>query len=101
MTIVVGIRGDYHNTHGFEYLPRLNLKYNPSDQTVVRLSAGKSMRVANPIAENTSYFASSREFEIQDSLGVEVAWNYGINFTHCFKLYEREASFNADASNRF
>ena len=97
MTIVAGIRGDYHNTHGFEYLPRLNLKYNPSDQTVVRLSAGKAMRVANPIAENTSYFASSREFEIQDSLGVEVAWNYGVNFTHCFKLFEREASFNADA----
>ena len=97
LTIVAGIRGDYNNTHGFEYLPRLNLKYNPSDQTVVRLSAGKAMRVANPIAENTSYFASSREFEIQDSLGVEVAWNYGINFTHCFKLFEREASLNADA----
>ena len=97
LTIVAGIRGDYHNTHGFEYLPRLNIKYNPSDQTVVRLSAGKAMRVANPIAENTSYFASSREFEIQDSLGVEVAWNYGVNFTYCFKLFEREASFNADA----
>ncbi len=97
LTIVAGIRGDYHNTHGFEYLPRLNLKYNPSDQTVVRLSVGKAMRVANPIAENTSYFASSREFEIQDSLSVEVAWNYGINFTHCFKLFEREGSFNADA----
>ena len=97
LTIVAGIRGDYHNTHGFEYLPRLNLKYNLSDQTVVRLSAGKAMRVANPIAENTSYFASSREFEIQDSIGVEVAWNYGINLTHCFKLFEREASFNADA----
>ena len=97
LTIVAGIRSDYHNIHGFEYLPRLNLKYNPSNQTVVRLSAGKAMRVANPIAENTSYFASSREFEIQDSLGVEVAWNYGINLTHCFKLFEREASFNADA----
>ena len=97
LTIVAGIRGDYHNTHGFEYLPRLNLKYNLSDQTVVRLSAGKAMRVANPIAENTSYFASSRKFEIQDSLGVEVAWNYGFNFMHCFKLFEREGSFNADA----
>ncbi len=97
VTIVAGIRGDYHNTYGFEYLPRLNIKYNPSDQTVFRLSAGKAMRVANHIAENTSYFASSREFEIQDSLGVEVAWNYGVNFTYCFKLFEREASFNADA----
>ena len=96
LTIVAGIRGDYHNTYGFEFLPRFNLKYNPSEQTVVRFSAGKAMRLANPIAENTSYFASSRKFEIQDSLGVEVAWNYGFNFTHCFKLFEREGSFNAD-----
>lgn len=95
--LVAGLRGDYHNTHGFEYLPRLNLKYNPGEQTVVRLSAGKAMRIANPIAENTSYFASSREFEIQDSLGVEVAWNYGVNLTHCFTLFDREATFNADA----
>ena len=96
LTIVAGIRGDYHNTYGFEFLPRFNLKYNPSEQTVVRFSAGKAMRLANPIAENTPYFASSREFEIDDSLGVEVAWNYGVNFTHCFKIFEREGSFNAD-----
>ncbi|MBL6658346.1 MAG: TonB-dependent receptor [Flavobacteriales bacterium] len=95
--LVAGVRGDYHNTHGFEFLPRLNIKYNPSEQTVLRLSAGKAMRIANPIAENVSYFASSRQFEIQDSLGIEVAWNYGINATHCFKLFDREATFNADA----
>ncbi len=94
---VAGIRGDYHNTHGFEYLPRLNVKYNPTEQTVLRLSAGKAMRIANPIAENTSYFASSREFDIQDSLGIEVAWNYGANITHCFKLFDRDATFNVDA----
>jgi len=95
--LVAGMRGDYHNTHGFEYLPRLNLKYNPSEATVLRLSAGKAMRIANPIAENTSYFASSRVFDIGDSLGVELAWNYGVNATHCFKIFDREATFNADA----
>ena len=95
--LVAGMRGDYHNSHGFEFIPRFNIKYNPSEQTVLRLSAGKAMRVANPIAENTSYFASSRVFEIEDSLGVELAWNFGANITHCFKLFDREGTINADA----
>ena len=97
LVLVVGARGDYLNSHGFEFLPRLNIRYNPGEQTVVRLSAGKAMRIANPIAENTAYFASSRTFEIQDSLGVELAWNIGANITHCFKLFDREATFNVDA----
>jgi hypothetical protein len=55
------------------------------------------MRIVNPIAENTNSFASSRTFEIEDDLDVELALNYGVNVTHCFKLFEREATFNADA----
>ena len=97
LVLVAGFRADYHNVHGLNYTPRLNLKLNPTEQTVVRLSAGRAMRIVNPIAENTNYFASSRTFEIQDDLDVELAFNYGINVTHCFKLFEREATFNADA----
>ena len=97
LVLVAGVRGDYLNSHGFEFLPRLNIRYNPGEQTVVRFSGGKAMRVANPIAENTTFFASSRNFEVQDSLGVELAWNIGANLSHCFKLFEREATFNVDA----
>jgi len=97
LVLVAGFRADYHNAHGLNYTPRLNLKLNPTEQTVVRLSAGRAMRIVNPIAENTNYFASSRTFEIEDDLDVELAFNYGVNVTHCFKLFEREATFNADA----
>ena len=97
LVLVAGFRADYHNVHGLNYTPRLNLKLNPSEQTVVRLSAGRAMRLVNPIAENINYFASSRYFEIEDDLDVEFALNYGVNVTHCFKLFEREATFNADA----
>ena len=45
------------------------------------------MRLVNPIAENINYFASSRYFEIEDDLDVEFALNYGVNVTHCFKLF--------------
>jgi outer membrane receptor for ferrienterochelin and colicin len=95
--LVAGFRVDYHNEQGLNYTPRLNFKINPTEQTVVRLSAGRAMRIANPIAENTNYFASSRTFEIEDDLDVELALNYGVNVTHCFKLFDREATFNADA----
>jgi outer membrane receptor protein involved in Fe transport len=97
LVLVAGFRADYHNVHGLNYTPRLNLKLKPTEQTVVRLSAGRAMRIVNPIAENTNYFASSRTFEIEDDLDVELALNYGVNVTHCFKLFEREATFNADA----
>ncbi len=95
--LIAGFRADYHNEHGLNYTPRVNLKMNPTEQTVFRLSAGRAMRIANPIAENTNYFASSRTFEIEDDLEMELALNYGINVTHCFKLFDREATFNADA----
>ena len=79
--LVAGFRSDYHNVHGLIYIPRLNIKYNPTEQTVVRLSAGRAMRIVNPIAENASYFASARNFDTQDSLNVELAWNLGTNIT--------------------
>ena len=94
---IAGFRVDYLNDYGLHYTPRLNLKLNPTDQTVLRLSAGRAMRIANPIAENTNYLVSARTFVIEEELEMEKAFNYGINITHCFKLFDREAIFNVDA----
>jgi len=96
--LVAGVRGDYYNkTEEVNYLPRLNMKYNPSESTAIRFSAGKAFRIANVIVENASFLASSRTIEIADDLKPEIAWNYGANLTHCFKLFGREGTFNADA----
>ena len=96
-TLVTGFRGDYHHQLGMHYLPRLNAKYNPSDDMVVRLSAGKSYRFPNVISENLSYLASNRNIEISNEFIAEQAWNYGVNFTYCFLLFDRGATFSADA----
>ena len=96
--LVAGVRGDYYNkTEEVNYLPRLNMKYNPSESTAIRFSAGKAFRIANVLVENASFLASSRTIEIADDLKPEIAWNYGANLTHCFKLFGREGTFNADA----
>ena len=96
-TFVLGFRSDYFNDYGVQYIPRVNFKYNPSDQTVVRFSSGKSYRLPNLITENISHLASSRSVNFSQNLGIEKAWNFGVNITHCFYVFDREATFNADA----
>ena len=96
-TLIVGIRADYHNKFGMQYLPRLNMKYNPTEKTVVRISGGKAFRIANIFVENSNYFASNRNITVATNLSPEVAWNYGVNLTHCFYLNGREGTINLDA----
>ena len=60
--LTTGIRADYYNnTERFNYLPRLNMKYNPTENTAIRFSAGKAFRIANVFVENASFLASNRE----------------------------------------
>ena len=95
--LVAGIRADYYNnTEEMNYLPRLNMKYNPTEQTAIRLSAGRAFRVANVFVENTSFLASKRQITI-GNLNPEMAWNYGTNITHNFRIFGREGTINADA----
>ncbi len=95
--LVAGIRADYYNnTEEMNYLPRINMKYNPTENTAVRISAGRAFRIANVFVENMSFLASNREIILKD-LDPEMAWNYGTNLTYCFRLLGREGTINADA----
>ena len=64
LTLVAGIRADQHNLYGLLINPRLHLRYAPTDETVIRLSAGRGMRTPLPIAENLGSLASSRQWNI-------------------------------------
>ncbi len=103
-TAIAGIRADYHNEFGLITTPRLNLKYDFTPKTNLRFSVGSGFRVANIFAENTGVFVSARQYNIISpsnnfgyGLNPEKAWNYGINFTHQFKLNNRAGSFSIDA----
>jgi len=94
--MVLGARLDYHNLFGVLFTPRANMKYNFSDESVVRISAGRGYRTANVIAENIGALASSRVIVVANDLDMEDAWNYGINFTQNFKIAGRDASISTD-----
>jgi len=99
---ILGGRFDYHNRLGTFFTPRLHVKYNPWEKSVLRFSAGRGKRAANIFAENQSLFASSRVFSVLDTngkiygLNPEIAWNYGLSFTQNFKLLGKSADVTLD-----
>ncbi len=94
---VAGARLDHNNLFGWLFTPRANLKYNFSDDRVIRFSAGRGFRTANVIAENTQVLATNREIVIADDLDIESAWNFGFNFTQNFDIAGRRGSIAFDA----
>lgn len=99
---VLGGRFDYHNRLGAFFTPRLHVRYNPWEKSVLRFSAGRGKRAANIYAENQQLFASSRLFSILDTdgkiygLDPEIAWNYGVSFTQNFILFGKSADMTLD-----
>ncbi|MEZ5197875.1 MAG: TonB-dependent receptor [Bacteroidales bacterium] len=94
LTVLLGIRADFHNIWGTFFTPRLHAKYNLHENTILRASAGKGYRTANIIAENSSLLASSRKLFFQKDIRQEEAWNYGINLTQLITIANRELNLN-------
>ncbi|MBN1339036.1 MAG: TonB-dependent receptor [Bacteroidales bacterium] len=96
LTLLLGMRADFHNFYGTFYTPRLHLKYNAAASTVIRASAGKGYRTANVIAENNYLLASSRQLSVLESPRQEEAWNYGLNVLRHFDLLGREFNISLE-----
>ncbi|MBI1224244.1 MAG: TonB-dependent receptor [Bacteroidetes bacterium] len=95
--LIAGLRFDHHNRYGFFATPRLNMKYNFNDNTILRLSGGRGVRTAQILSENMAVMASNRQFVVdQSQLKIEDAWNAGLNFTKNFKIAGKSASLVAD-----
>ena len=95
--LVAGFRADYHNNSQYHYTPRVNVKYNPTDDLALRISAGKAFRISNIFVEHSNFLASNRIVKVKENLLPEVAWNMGFNLTYCFRLFGKEGIINADA----
>jgi len=96
VTVVAGMRGDYHNLFGPLLTPRLHAKWNISPKNVLRISAGRGLRVANPYADYTSLMASSRAWVVVQDLNPEDAINSGITFTQKFLTNDNVSTFTVD-----
>lgn len=96
LTVLLGIRADFHNIWGTFFTPRVHAKYNLFENTILRASAGKGYRTANIIAENSSLLASSRKLFFKGDIKQEEAWNYGVNLTQIIPIADRELNINLE-----
>ena len=86
LNVIVGARADHSSKYGWLLTPRVHVKYSVTPTFTIRVSGGRGYHSPNPIAENIGVLASSRQISIANGLGIEKAWNYGINATKDFKL---------------
>ncbi len=96
LTVLAGMRVDYHNLYGVFATPRLHVRYSPKEMTTFRVSAGRGYRVASIFAENTNVLVSSRQIIVAETLQPEESWTFGGSFTQKWLYKNREFSFNAD-----
>ena len=95
-SLILGARTDFHNIYGTLFTPRIHLKYNISENTTLRGSAGRGFRTPNIIAENIYLLAGSRKMNILEEPTMEEAWNFGLNLTQYFKVFDKNLSINLD-----
>jgi len=93
---ILGLRLDHHNKHGLFFTPRVHLRSNITEHTTVRGSIGKGYHLPNLLAENSGIMISNRQFKVNEDIKPEQAWNYGLNLTQHFMLFENESSIAAE-----
>ncbi|MCG8477110.1 MAG: TonB-dependent receptor [Cytophagales bacterium] len=96
LTWIASSRFDYNTVYGSQFTPRLHLKLNLDESTVLRANAGKGTRTPNPVAENTQVLVSSRELHLDEKLKQEVSWNFGGSLQKEFTVFGEPATFLVD-----
>jgi outer membrane receptor for ferrienterochelin and colicins len=97
IVVVLGTRVDWNSRFNQWMLtPRASAKYNFNVNNVVRASAGRGYRSPNLMAENVSVLASNRSLLFAPDLGLESAWNFGLNWTTNFELLHRKSNLSLD-----
>ena len=102
LNITAGIRLDSHNRLGTFVTPRVHLRYNPWERSVLRASVGSGRKVANIFAENQKLFGTNRLIQLVENGGSvyglrpEKAWNYGLSFRQGFTLFQKQGDITVD-----
>ncbi len=96
LSVVAGVRGDLMDypledgSKGYNFIvtPRMHLRYNFTDQTVLRASAGLGSRRVMPFTDNIWMLATGRAIEnlVEEGKDVEKAATFGGSLSHTMSL---------------
>lgn len=95
LTLMAGVRADFHNMYGTMLTPRMHFRYQPDPRWTFRLSGGKGYRTANVLAENSFLLSNFRELVFDETIQEE-AWNYGFNFIQNYSVADRDLTISAE-----
>ena len=96
ITLITGLRIDHHNLFGWMTTPRMMLKYDISENSILRASAGSGWRTVNLFSENNALMASSRNIVFKEALQPEKSINWGFNYFKKLKAKKLEGYFTID-----
>ena len=96
LTLLAGLRADFHNTFGTFVTPRFHLRYGATEDLSLRISAGKGYRTPRVLAENSFLLANARSLNFAENNILEEAWNYGASINQEIHLGERPLSISAE-----
>lgn len=95
-TLMAGYRIDHHSQFGYFSTPRIHIMYKPWEQLSIRTSLGKGYHNPSAIAENSNLLASNRQFIFEESPRLEKAWNFGLNLTQRYKVWDKSLTISTD-----
>ena len=101
-SLTAGLRYDLHNNLGSFFTPRLHMRYQPKEKTVLRFSIGSGRKSSNIYAENQEIFSTGRKIKLINNggkfygLNAEKAWNYGLSFRQGFNLNNNDGDITFD-----
>ncbi|MBK7149430.1 MAG: TonB-dependent receptor [Bacteroidetes bacterium] len=84
LTILAGLRYDYHTAHGSIVTPRVSFKYTPVKHHTLRLTGGSGYRIVNLFTEDHAALSGAREVVIVNQLKPEQSWNGNLNYNAYF-----------------
>ena len=101
LSVVAGVRYDQHNLFGGFWSPRLHARWSATENTSLKLAAGRGFRTSNPYMEQLGSWASQRTWNVNvyGDFQPEIATNAGLNLTSKFRLNYRDASLALDVYN--
>lgn len=96
LSVIGGLRADYHNEHNTILTPRFLVRYQMSHNTVVRVSFGTGFRTVNPFSEYPSFLASGKDIKGVRDVKPEKTINYGIDLLQYFVIGGASGNINID-----
>lgn len=97
-SVIGGIRYDQHNLFGRFLSPRFHARWSATENTSIKVAAGKGYRTSNHFMEQLGSWASQRQWNwnVYGNTVPEEAINVGLNVTSKFRLNYREATLTLD-----